>query len=74
VSRTRAYSREKLIILFPIMLDGAVMETNQAWAASIRRQRHIGDFRQLKNPLSYRKAFKRLLRDLTDKHKASKRG
>jgi hypothetical protein len=51
-------------ILFPIRLDDTVMETDQAWAADIRRTRHIGDFRDWKNHDSYKKAFDRLLRDL----------
>lgn len=56
--------REKRTVLFPIRLDDAVMDTNQAWAADIRRTRHIGDFRDWKNHDSYTKAFERLLRDL----------
>jgi len=56
--------REKRIVLFPIRLDDAVMETGEAWAADIRRTRHIGDFRDWKNHDSYKKAFERLLRDL----------
>ena len=40
------------------------METNQAWAADIRRTRHIGDFTDRKDHDSYKKAFDRLLRDL----------
>jgi hypothetical protein len=56
--------REKRTVLFPIRLDDAVMETEQAWAADIRRTRHIGDFRDWKNHGSYKKAFERLLRDL----------
>jgi uncharacterized protein YjbI with pentapeptide repeats len=56
--------REKRTVLFPIRLDDAVMETEQAWAADIRRTRHIGDFRHWKNHDSYKKAFERLLRDL----------
>jgi hypothetical protein len=55
---------EKRTVLFPIRLDDAVMETNEAWAADIRRGRHIGDFRDWKNHDSYKKAFERLLRDL----------
>ena len=51
-------------VLFPIRLDNSVMETKQAWAADIRRTRHIGDFREWKNHDSYKKAFDRLLRDL----------
>jgi uncharacterized protein YjbI with pentapeptide repeats len=56
--------REKRTVLFPIRLDDAVLETNEAWAADIRRGRHIGDFRDWKNHDSYKKAFERLLRDL----------
>lgn len=52
------------IVLFPIRLDNAVMEANQAWAADIRRTRHIGDFTKWKNHDAYKKTFDRLLRDL----------
>jgi hypothetical protein len=51
-------------VLFPIRLDEAVMEAQQAWAADIRRTRHIGDFRQWKSHDAYKKSFERLLRDL----------
>jgi hypothetical protein len=51
-------------VLFPIRVDDAVMDTNKAWAADIRRSRHIGDFREWKEHDSYRKALERLLRDL----------
>src|SRR5437764_7197861 len=34
------------IVLFPIRLDDSVMQTKEAWAADIRRSRHIGDFRR----------------------------
>jgi hypothetical protein len=40
------------------------METDQAWAASLRRTRHIGDFRAWKDHDQYQKSFDRLLRDL----------
>jgi hypothetical protein len=56
--------QQKRTVLFPIRLDEAVMETDQAWAADIRRTRHIGDFRDWKNHDSYKRAFDRLLRDL----------
>jgi hypothetical protein len=36
-------------VFSPIRLDEAVMETDQAWAASLRRMRHIGDFRAWKD-------------------------
>lgn len=58
------------IVLFPIRLDDAVMETTQAWAADIRRTRHVGDFRDWKDHDSYKKAFDRLLRDLKSEAKA----
>ena len=51
-------------VLFPIRLDDAVMETDQAWAADIRRTRHIGDFHKWKDHDAYQNAFARLLRDL----------
>lgn len=56
--------REKRSVLFPIRVDDAVMETDQAWAADIRRTRHIGDFKDWKNHDSYKRALERLLRDL----------
>src|SRR5579872_2165446 len=55
---------EHRTVLFPIRLDDAVMDTNKAWAADIRRTRHIGDFTKWKDHDSYQKAFDRLLRDL----------
>ena len=51
-------------VLFPVRLDGAVMESTTAWAAHIKRTRHIGDFTRWKNHNAYEKAFARLLRDL----------
>jgi uncharacterized protein YjbI with pentapeptide repeats len=62
-----AFEKERLqkrTVLFPIRLDDAVMETDQAWAADIRRTRHIGDFRNWKDHDSYKKSFERLLRGL----------
>lgn len=56
--------RESKTILFPVRIDEAVMATSVAWAAEIRRTRHIGDFREWPNSDSYKKAFDRLLRDL----------
>jgi len=51
-------------VLFPIRLDDAVMKTDRAWAADIRRTRQIGDFANWKDHDAYQKAFERLLRDL----------
>lgn len=57
--------REKRLVLFPIRLDNAVMETTQAWAAEIRQTRQIGDFFLWKDHDHYKKSFDRLLRDLS---------
>src|SRR5262249_31333405 len=51
-------------VLFPIRLDDAIMESNTAWAATIRRTRHIGDFTKWKDHDQYQKALARLIRDL----------
>jgi hypothetical protein len=56
--------REKRTVLFPVRLDDAIMDTGEAWAASIRRQRHIGDFRGWKDHDAYSQVLERLLRDL----------
>lgn len=56
--------REGRTVLFPIKIDEAVTESDKAWAATIRRTRHIGDFKRWKEHDSYSKAFDRLLRDL----------
>lgn len=59
--------KENRTVLFPVRIDEAVMHSAVGWAADIRRQRHIGDFRQWKNQDAYQKAFKRLLHDLKAK-------
>lgn len=51
-------------VLFPITVDGAIWDTDRAWARAIRDKRHIGDFRGWGDDPSYSKAFVRLLRDL----------
>ncbi len=56
--------KQRRIVLFPIRLDDAVMETEEAWAADIRRTRYIGDFREWKNLDRFKEALRRLLRDL----------
>jgi hypothetical protein len=40
------------------------MDTKEAWAAAIRRTRHIGNFTKWQEHDSYMHAFERLLRDL----------
>jgi len=62
--------RERRSLLFPIRLDDTIMGAEEAWAASIRRQRHIGDFRAWKDHDAYWMSFERLLRDLRTDSKA----
>ena len=56
--------RDDTTVLFPIRLDDAVMDSEAAWAESIRRTRHIGDFRHWKDDDQYQTALARLIRDL----------
>ena len=56
--------KDKRVVLFPIRLDDEVMDTKQAWAASLHRRRHVGDFRQWKDHDAFKNGFDRLLRDL----------
>jgi hypothetical protein len=56
--------KENRIVLFPIRIDEAVMQSAVGWAADIRRQCQIGDFRRWKDHDAYQQAFQRLLRDL----------
>jgi len=66
--------RRKETVLFPIRVDDDIMKTDEAWAADIRRTRHIGDFLQWKNHDAYRKVFDELLRELKSTDKAGARG
>jgi TIR domain/Pentapeptide repeats (8 copies) len=52
-------------MLFPIRLDDSVMSTDKAWAAKLRRQRNIGDFRNWKDHDKYMISLERVLRDLS---------
>ena len=54
----------KATVLFPIRLDDAVMSTEAAWAAEIRRTRNIGDFTRWRNADVYIEMLARLVRDL----------
>lgn len=56
--------KENRPVLFPISIDSAVWDSEKAWAASLRRTRHIGDFKDWKSYNVYQKTFERLLRDL----------
>jgi hypothetical protein len=61
--------RENRLVLFPVRIDDAVEQSSTAWAASLRRMRHIGDFSKWKDHDAYSKAFERLLRDLKSESK-----
>ena len=64
---TRALDEErtrKQVVLFPVRIDNAVMQTSEAWARLLRGQRNIGDFSRWKEHDSYLKSFERLMRDL----------
>lgn len=60
----KKHSSRNILVLFPISLDNAVYDLTIGWAASIRRTRHIGDFRNWQDETEYQRAFARLLRDL----------
>jgi hypothetical protein len=66
--------RQRRTALFPIRIDDAVMRSTQPWAAEIRRTRHNGDFRDWSTEERYRKALKRLLRDVREPDKQGRRG
>jgi hypothetical protein len=57
--------RGKELVLFPIRVDDAVMETPEPWARRLRDQRNVGDFRRWKDHDAYKQSFERVLRDLT---------
>jgi hypothetical protein len=54
-------------MLFPVRIDDSVMKTKEAWAAKLRSDRNIGDFRHWRNHDEYQKIFQHVLHDLTTK-------
>ena len=62
----REKTNSKRDVLFPIRLDNSIMDTTEQWADDVRRERHIGNFKNWKNHDNYTKGFERLLRDLKD--------
>ena len=55
---TKEYQQERdTRTLFPIRLDGAVMDTDVSWAQTLKDTRHIADFTQWKDHDAYKKAF-----------------
>ena len=64
---TRALAEErsrKTTVLFPIRVDDAVLNTDEAWARGLRIQRNIGNFCLWKDHDAYQKVLERVLRDL----------
>jgi TIR domain len=65
VNKAFAEERDrKQLVLFPVRIDDAVMETSEPWARKLRAQRNIGDFQKWKDHDAYQKGLERLLRDL----------
>jgi uncharacterized protein YjbI with pentapeptide repeats len=63
----KAFAEErdrKKLVLFPVRIDDAVMETPEPWARKLRDQRNVGDFRRWKDHDAYNQSFERVLRDL----------
>jgi TIR domain len=52
--------KENRLVLFPVRIDDAVMDSSQAWAGSLRKMRHIGDFTCWKDHDSYHKGHERI--------------
>jgi uncharacterized protein YjbI with pentapeptide repeats len=66
VNKAFAEERDrKQLVLFPVRIDDAIMQTPEPWARKLRDQRNIGDFRKWKDHDAYQKSLDRLLRDLT---------
>jgi hypothetical protein len=66
----KAFAEErdrKQLVLFPIRIDDAAMETPEPWARKLRDQRNIGDFRRWKDRDTYVASLERVVRDLTVK-------
>jgi len=62
-----AVEREKIenrVVLFPTTIDDSVLVSKKGWAANLRRQRHIGDFRQWQDRGEYHGSLQKLLSDL----------
>jgi hypothetical protein len=51
-------------VLFPIRLDGSIMDITIGWPAYVKNSRQIGDFRNWKEHDKYQVALERLIRDL----------
>lgn len=62
--------RQQREVLFPVHLDESVIQTTQAWAAKLRRTRHIGDLTHWTNPQEYQQALEQIFHDLRAKSDA----
>jgi hypothetical protein len=70
----KAFAEErdrKELVLFPVRIDDALMETPEPWARKLRDQRNVGDFRRWKDHAAYQESLVHVLRDLTIKPKSS---
>ncbi|MFG6104925.1 toll/interleukin-1 receptor domain-containing protein [Leptothoe sp. EHU-05/26/07-4] len=56
--------RNNQIVLFPVRLDDAVMNSGDGWTRLIKNTRNIGDFSRWKDHDAYQRSFERLVRDL----------
>jgi hypothetical protein len=56
--------KRRQAVLFPVRLDDAVLKAKEAWAAKLRADRHIGDFRQWRSHDQYQRTLERVLHDL----------
>jgi CheY-like chemotaxis protein len=57
--------RGNVTVLFPIRIDDSALESSRlGWAGEVRRTRHIGDFRNWRDPTQYAIALEKLLKDL----------
>lgn len=56
--------KEQDPVLFPLRLDDSALSTGEAWAAKLRRQRHMGDFVAWREREQYEQALAKLLRAL----------
>ena len=56
--------RNNQVVLFPVRLDNAVMDSGDGWTRLIKNTRNIGDFCRWKDHDAYQKTFERLVRDL----------
>ena len=58
---------QQRVILYPIRIDTAVLESQDGWAAALKKRRHIGDFTHWSDPQEYQRTFDQLLKHLQPK-------